>query len=146
MWCVYVCSYHEILDPALDMILISPPLHEFFFPTVPPSQPQGVAAISTGPTWSWLSLEEPSHPGLPASSTRLYVAVATPRGSQRGTRESLPTADLFANVTGLLPNLEYEVTVLAQNVQDSVTANSTPSALATATTTTTGNYLAPPHT
>lgn len=81
--------------------------------------------------------EEPNFPGFPAASAKLYVVVATQR-SGGGTLESLPTADLSANITGLLPNSDYELSVLALSVVGGVAANSTPSGLAFITTTTTG--------
>lgn len=114
---------------------------KLFFPCSslgPPSQPRHVTVISSGATWSHLSWEEPSLPGFPSSSSKLFVVVAT-RRTDGLVHKSLPTAGLSANITGLLPNSDYELTVLAQSVLGGVVANSSPSDLAFATTTTTGN-------
>lgn len=94
--------------------------------------------ISSGATWSHLSWEEPSSLGFPASSAKLYVVLATRREDGKEL-ESLPTSNLSAIITGLLPSSDYELRVLAQSVLGGVAANSTPSGLAFTTTTTTGN-------
>ena len=101
--------------------------------------PRHVAVASSGATWSQLSWEVPLDPGFPSSSAKLYVVVAT-RRTDRRRHESTPTTNLSANVTGLLPNSEYELSVLAQSVVGGVAANSTPSLLALTTTNTTGKY------
>lgn len=113
-------------------------LNVCFHPIGSPSQPRNVRVVSTGPTWASLEWDTPISPGFPSSAAMLYVILAS-RG-EADEHQSPPTSNLSANITGLLPNSEYELTVLAQYVVDGIAANSTPSNLASTTTTTTGMH------
>lgn len=107
------------------------------FRSEPPSAPQHVRVIQTGPTWTYLSWEKPSFLGFPLSSAKQYVVTALQRGGQ-STRQIAPTASLSVNATGLLPNSVYELSVVAQSVVEDAMASSSPSAAVLTMTTTTG--------